>query len=297
MRQSHKVHVIYNDQGSIDAIHLEAGGCAEHEWGIDRLNDKLGIKGQASRSCFGLDCRTSDKKTKDLGIITVEFKKRMDVIKEMLVSPSGKQVEKSHKRQVPAIALFIKPNYHFDDMMEFVDSYNKTWTHRDELVEKTADFEAYRAYWDQGNFIVLAYGKKAVKKIKTFFENAQENNLSCFLANNMPNNPFSRSGLTLAIYQSVPEEVKNMMASYDVKQMDLDDLVAKTKIVDKLQSAGKRYHALSPALVQDKAKDNTQHEVKFFLNPWEQSKNNFGWFTVEDLELWIENKGPIPKVS
>jgi hypothetical protein len=32
----------------------------------------------------------------------------------------------------------------------------------------------------------------------------------------------------------------------------------------------------------------------YFLNPMRQQENNFGWFTVEELEQWMEGKGPIP---
>jgi len=35
----------------------------------------------------------------------------------------------------------------------------------------------------------------------------------------------------------------------------------------------------------------------YWLNPMEQKIHNYGWFTVEDLLLWAENKGPIPKTS
>jgi hypothetical protein len=31
------------------------------------------------------------------------------------------------------------------------------------------------------------------------------------------------------------------------------------------------------------------------LNPYQQDKYNYGRFTLEDLEAWIEDKGPIVK--
>jgi hypothetical protein len=34
---------------------------------------------------------------------------------------------------------------------------------------------------------------------------------------------------------------------------------------------------------------------QWFLNPYQQDKYNYGRFTLEDLEAWIEDKGPIVK--
>lgn len=33
----------------------------------------------------------------------------------------------------------------------------------------------------------------------------------------------------------------------------------------------------------------------YWLNPTEQQANESGWYSVEDLMLWAENKGPIIK--
>jgi hypothetical protein len=31
----------------------------------------------------------------------------------------------------------------------------------------------------------------------------------------------------------------------------------------------------------------------YWLNPREQDIHNYGWFTVEELKQWAENKGPV----
>ena len=56
-----------------------------------------------------------------------------------------------------------------------------------------------------------------------------------------------------------------------------------------LEKAKCRYYALSL-----RWKDDDKKEVIFWLNPMEQDKNNFGWFTVEDLKDWAKGKGKIP---
>lgn len=53
------------------------------------------------------------------------------------------------------------------------------------------------------------------------------------------------------------------------------------------------YYALSPAWnVQNK---KTKYKVIYWLNPYHQDKNNDGWYTVEELEQWVLGQGPIPK--
>jgi hypothetical protein len=59
----------------------------------------------------------------------------------------------------------------------------------------------------------------------------------------------------------------------------------------KLREAGKKWFALSPRWATEK--HNTEHSVVFWLNPMEQRTNNSGLYTVEELLLWAENKGPI----
>ena len=56
-----------------------------------------------------------------------------------------------------------------------------------------------------------------------------------------------------------------------------------------MEKAGKKYFALSP-----RWKDDNKKEVIFWLNPYHQDIDNFGWFTVEDLKDWAKGKGKIP---
>ena len=60
---------------------------------------------------------------------------------------------------------------------------------------------------------------------------------------------------------------------------------------DKLRAADKHWYAL---YLWGHLLDEAETPV-FFLNP--AGDNNFGRFTLADLEAWVENKGPIPKVA
>jgi len=60
-----------------------------------------------------------------------------------------------------------------------------------------------------------------------------------------------------------------------------------------LKSAGRSWFALRAAWIRDKSA--SKHPVWFWLNPQEQDRYEAGWFTVEDLLQWTENKGPVLK--
>ena len=75
---------------------------------------------------------------------------------------------------------------------------------------------------------------------------------------------------------------------------------AATGIEEVLKKAGKRYYALSPRWAASiKGTKNgeveTKYGVVFWLNPCDQYKNNYGHFTVEELQQWAKGEGPIPK--
>jgi len=69
--------------------------------------------------------------------------------------------------------------------------------------------------------------------------------------------------------------------------------VEETGIKKKLENANLRYYALSPSRPNKNMK--TKYNVMFWLNPQQQDIHNYGYFSVEQLEEWIEGKGPIPK--
>ena len=55
-----------------------------------------------------------------------------------------------------------------------------------------------------------------------------------------------------------------------------------------LKSRGKRWFALSPRWANDE-----KSGVRFWLNPQEQQKYSAGWFTVDELREWADERGPV----
>lgn len=72
--------------------------------------------------------------------------------------------------------------------------------------------------------------------------------------------------------------------------------------IKKLKEANCRYFACSPKWSHEikstaDGEIKTKYPVIFWLNPMEQDRNSYGWFTVENLELWTQGKGPIVELK
>jgi hypothetical protein len=107
-------------------------------------------------------------------------------------------------------------------------------------------------------------------------------------------NPFSRSGLKILIRSAIPKDWEEQWSEAHKNQERIEKAKDKTGIADRLDKAGKRYLALSPRWTPDTKKGETTHPVIFWLNPQQQDITNYGYFTVEELDAWIRNEGPIP---
>jgi hypothetical protein len=148
--------------------------------------------------------------------------------------------------------------------------------------------------WDERSFGFLTSDESIAREMHTALESLD---LCIGLFNGEAWNPFSRSGLGLLIASRIPAEVQEQWLASDRDGRALTTASAGTGIADRLKKAGIRYYALSPKWTKDiRGKTTkTQHPVIYWLNPCEQDRNNYGWFTVEQLDQWIVGKGPIPK--
>lgn len=94
----------------------------------------------------------------------------------------------------------------------------------------------------------------------------------------------------------------------DTERNRLQAAADATGIVQRIEAANRacgrrfppfRWHALSPDWAAGFRVDGkgfeTDCDVVFFLNPAQQDRNNFGWFSVEELDLWLSGLGPIVK--
>lgn len=107
-----------------------------------------------------------------------------------------------------------------------------------------------------------------------------------------PDNPFSNPGLHIVIRSRVSPKHLEIFTAGDLRRFRLREAADATGIAERLKAAGKRYYALSPRWASD-----AEDEVVFLLNPADQDANNWGTFTVQDLDDWIAGKGKILKTS
>lgn len=59
----------------------------------------------------------------------------------------------------------------------------------------------------------------------------------------------------------------------------------KSGIKKLLEKKGKRFFYLGPKMENGK--------LIFWLNPMEQKKYKLGWYTLEHLQQWADDKGPV----
>ena len=146
--------------------------------------------------------------------------------------------------------------------------------------------EELAAAWSSYDFgIVVA--KPFQKFLKDLYEAFRHKDVALGFGSTLG---IENAGLVLVIASLFSKEARAELRRGDISQIRLQRAAARTNIHKVLEGAGKRYFALIP-----RWKDEKEKEIIFWLNPYEQQENNFGWFTVQDLLDWADNNGPIPK--
>lgn len=139
--------------------------------------------------------------------------------------------------------------------------------------------------WDSKTFAILVTDKYK-SEIEELYHAFRRLDVCVGVA---PSQAFRNGGLIFCIVSKLPEETVNEMKEADLDYIALQKAAENTKIKKILEKAGKKYFALSP-----KWKDENKKEVIFWLNPWDQQNDNYGWFTVQDLKDWANGIGKIP---
>lgn len=166
------------------------------------------------------------------------------------------------------------------------------------------------AAWGSDGFCIRAFGDAEREMVRKLYAAALNGNLLISQAGS--SNPFDGAGLCLTILDMIPQSVHDTIAEQEANQERLKKAVAETGIEKTLKDAGLSWYALSPEWSnffktigrKDPAtgqririQPTTKHPVMFFLNPRKQDLYNYGWFTVEDLEAWAQNEGPVIKTT
>lgn len=151
------------------------------------------------------------------------------------------------------------------------------------------DQEVVAAWSGNSGFVFGVRDREVFEQVKAQIEagNIIVTGESIFAAES---NPFSNAGLKVLFYMDIPEQWTNDWTEAHLGWARLDAAVKASGIKDRLKAADRRYFALSPRWSNDE-----ETEFKFWLNPMKQDQYNSCWCTIEDLDAWINDEGPIPK--
>jgi hypothetical protein len=257
--------------GKVIGISLGADYCAEHEWGINGLKRALGVDGATSEFA-----REKPKYTKPAGL------------PRRMISKHDRVRLYEHK---DAVVLLCMDQWSLDHFEERITKNGIVKAFKPHLPQDLTQSELGAA-WDEGEFGIHGKGVNA-ERIKDLYAAFQANNVGIWVGGRAI--AFENGGLILCIADRIPEVNAKMLSDGDLDNEKLQAASDATGIVERLKEAGKGFFACSPRWREDKSKKKSGHPVVYWLNPIEQDQNNYGWFTVEELDLWIKGSGPIPK--
>lgn len=257
--------------GKLIGVNLGADFTSEHEWGIADLRRK-----------FGVDCNQVGVDGRIIRQVPREHI-LFDAVTIGIDDYSGKRRKTSKQTWWGLVCC----TYPLDVMRQ--PTLTAEFVKQSELMPYCLDGEMIGS-WDERSFGVLCKDETTVRELSDAMDKLD---LCLGLFNPTPTNPFSRSGLGLLIASRIPDTIKTAWSEADQGSRDLQAASDATGINDRLRVAGKTFYALRPSWNENGAKTN--YKVVFWLNPCEQDRNNYGWFTVEQLDEWIKGRGPIPK--
>ena len=256
MRRSYDCKFIVNE-GDVIGFSFGSGVAAEHQMGIDSLRTSLGMDSNA----IGLDRS-----------IVHEFQFPLDVYEredEMVVifDPS-------------IIGVQTKFRFSISDMIRWNEL--TCWGNM-----------PVSAAWDDASFGIHVLGKENVELLKNAVVEPWNDHDAALLVCQFKD--YLRPGLVFLRASKLPEDDRKEMREKHLDYIALQKASDKIGIHDALKKAGKGFYALDPQWAKDFTTIETKYPVVYWLNPMYQMKNNRGYFSVEDLEQWIEGRGPIPK--
>jgi hypothetical protein len=296
MRHGNDANWLKDEAGNLVGLNLGADFTAEHEWGIKKLYTAFGVSDDPA--VFGI-------KRRAITAVPTFYRNYKGEEEEALVFDEFKPNKRS-KREAEAVLVFA--GYGARKLAEAVLSTKKADGHiarEFKLGEKKYEDDRIKRWpedvgvrwtpglktaWDGDSFGVHVRGKENVENLRAVYTALVQKDLAIWLGGG---GVFQQAGLILGILSKLPAAGLETMRAADENTFRLNEAANKTGIYDFLKAAGKDWYYLGPR----KWRNDKPEEPMFFLNPREQSKYDGGWFTLDDLRLWAEDKGPVVKVK
>jgi hypothetical protein len=271
---------LYHDNKLV-GVNLGFDFCAEHEWGVKGIREKLGI-GEIGNPP-GIQTRIN---TSNDVYLFHSFKRKGEKYAVMFSLTAVRNRYWGADRHNDPIDVKIK-NYINDHFKQAKSWLGESLAGLRESEKERNKDNHITCQWAEEDFEIFVHGEEFVNNLKQIHEAYTAKNIS--LGGNYCGNSFTKQlGLSFFIVSNMPQEWIDRCMQADEEQIQIQKMVEDTKIKDILAKASKTYYALSPRF-------DANGCLSFWLNPCDQKNNNFGWYSVEDLKEWALGKGKIPK--
>lgn len=269
MRTAFNSKILTNEKEELIGIYTGADFVSEHEWGIGPLREALGMKDDA----VGVEKRTVQKYD--------------NIYLDVVHSAAGSFAYLIMGRTVAR--MFEGEKYWNKKRQNAEEKWEKHCKHSEELLY---------CEWSEDSLMVLVKGARNVKLLEVLYMAAKQKDLLVGLER-LGSTKMENSGILIIPVSLMDKKDKDIIEERDLNSIRLKKADEKIGIKEKLKKAGREFFACSPRFIQEENKGirGTKYDVIYWLNPYHQDVDNFGWFTVEELEQWIEGKGPVPMAN
>ncbi len=255
MKKGRNASFIQTPDETFLGINLGSDWVSEHEWGIEKLREYFKMKDLKDDSAVGLERRKVQQ--------TVDPELAFHIVDDD--RGVGFWFHKYCDRRHPEHKNYcdqVKPGELF-----------------------ISSGEVLGTAWSESDFGMIANNEESVRKINKIKDAFQTANIVLgfyageFLAN---------AGLAIMLADKLPKDLVSKWETADKEKIRLRKDVEATGIENQLRKAGKEWIALTP-------RRDEKHGLLFWLNPQNQDKYNYGWFTIDDLRFWMNDKGRVLK--
>lgn len=276
MRKGNDCDFIYDENQQVIGLNLGADFCAEHEWGIDGIKRGFGMPINENEKPFASWWKAILGIGKPvMGIDKRAITKCPDTLLkgESTIETTDYSDKKRKKQKLKVYYLGYKSYFYGEDKHQiFKQKLKEIWDGSKQVW----------GWWAEDDFMVASTNKEAIDQL---FQAFQNKDVVIMLGGG---HVFKNSGLCLIQKSKISEENKKYLYDNDFESWQLKQAAVKTGIYERIEKGGKRFFALSP-----RWKDQDKKEIVFWLNPQEQQKYSSGWYSVEDLDKWVKDEGPV----
>jgi hypothetical protein len=246
--------------------------CAEHEHGAPYLKEALGVA--PTDFPLGVEDRTMTEVPEDLEYGEYELHSK----------------DRRVKRTTPAALLYLARARHWSDWPDAVGERAKLLDvgfrcDAGDRFYAPEHHDLASAWSGDSGFAIHVRGAENVARLRALHEAFRRKAVALADASGMG---FVRKALSLVIVDRLSEDVKTMVRDRDQAHLRLHEAFEVTGIRERLKAAGKRWYALVPRWSNGEGSD-----LLAFLNPCEQRRYDSGWYTLDELEDWAQERGPV----